>query len=217
MPTWDPALHSLLAFLNIAPIGIYFLIIGLVNSHARPLRLSSRADFVALTSVLAPFVIWPIPALAAARQWVLLVGGLVLAAIVFLRLLPRPHAGWVIYNISEGRWRSAFDAAARAAGVIGRWNGRTWRDAAGGLTLSYTTFSQLRNVSVQIHGEGRVVAPLAERIGARLDAQFERMEQLPSASGALLLVVGILVTLFPVWLLGRHAQDVAQAVARLFG
>ncbi|MCK6485109.1 MAG: hypothetical protein HUU22_00920 [Phycisphaerae bacterium] len=217
MTTWDPALHSLLAFLNIAPIGIYFLVIGLINSHSRPLRLSSRTDFVALTSVLAPFVIWPIPALAAARQWTLLLAGLVLAAIAFWRLLPRPHAGWVIYNISEGRWRSALEAAARAAGIVGKWHGRTWQDAAGELSFSYTTFSQLRNVSVQIQADGGNVASHAERIGARLDAQFERMEQLPSASGALLLIVGILVTLFPVWLLGRHAHDVAQAVARLFG
>lgn len=156
-------------------------------------------------------------ATSAARQWTLLLAGLVLAAIAFWRLLPRPHAGWVIYNISEGRWRSALEAAARAAGIVGKWHGRTWQDAAGELSFSYTTFSQLRNVSVQIQADGGNVASHAERIGARLDAQFERMEQLPSASGALLLIVGILVTLFPVWLLGRHAHDVAQAVARLFG
>src|SRR5262245_6602083 len=72
MLTSDPAVSALLVFLNVAPIALYFLVLGLVNSHARPYRISSRSDFVALTSVIVPFLFWPVPSLVVSGLWWLL-------------------------------------------------------------------------------------------------------------------------------------------------
>jgi hypothetical protein len=221
MPS-DPAVASLLIFLNVAPIGLYFVTLGLVNSHARPHRVSSRADFIALTCVLVPVLCWPIPALAGARLWWLLAAGMGLAAVLFLRLLPDRDAGWVIYNISEGRWRQALQNAARSVGLAGEWTGRCWQDRERGLRIEYGTIPLLRNVSVRVltgtdaAGPGGLPRERLARLEQALDRHLGRFEQLPSASGALLLTLGVAVMILPLWVLGRHAPDVAAAVARLF-
>ena len=49
---------------NVAPVAIYFLTLGLVNSHSRPYLTTSRSDFLSLTIVLIPLFLWPLPGLA---------------------------------------------------------------------------------------------------------------------------------------------------------
>lgn len=213
----DAAITCLMIFLNVAPIGLYFLILGLVNSHARPHRVSSRADFVALTSVMIPLLFWPIPALVVSRMWWLLAVGLCAAVIAFVRLLPRRDAGWVVYNLSEGRWRRTLENACRGAGLQGEWSGRTWREASGAMSLTYNYLSVLRNVSVNVDAASQAARGRADELARRLDEQFLSIEQLPSTSGACLLVLGVMLMVVPLWVLGQHAQDVAATVARLWG
>jgi hypothetical protein len=88
---------------NVAPVALYFLVLGLVNSHARPYLITSRSDFIVLTSVLVPVLMWPVPGFAQAGMIWILVVGLCMALAVFLWLLPSQHAGFVVYNISESR------------------------------------------------------------------------------------------------------------------
>ena len=213
----DPAVNALLAFLNIAPLALYFLTLGLVNCHAQPLRVSSRTDFVALTSVVAPLLFWPVPALVVYRLWWLIALEALAAAWFFHRLLPRGDRGWVLYNISEGRWRSAWDAAASAAGLRGEWRDRAWCDESGRLRVEYTSLPLLRNVSVETTAADELAAQRLNEAAARLDRHLTRIDQLPSTSGACLWVLGIALMLLPLWILGRHVHEVASALARLLG
>jgi len=217
MTTTDPALKSLLIFLNVVPIALYFLYLGLLNSNARPRRVSSRCDFLTLTTVVVPLLFWPVPALAVHRLWWLLAIGLALVGWAFVRLLPARDAGWVVYNVSEGRWRSAIVNALESVGLSGDWKGRTWREQHGRLTLAYSTFPLLRNISVTIDANETEFAHLRERLGESVDRQLARYEQLPSFSGACLWLLGVSLMVFPLWIMGRHAHDVVAAVARLFG
>ena len=43
------------------------------------------------------------------------------------------------------------------------------------------------------------------------------MEQLPSATGACLWVLGISMMILPLWIVGHHLPNVASALARLLG
>jgi len=44
-----------------------------------------------------------------------------------------------------------------------------------------------------------------------------RVEQLPSTTGACLLLVGVALLTLPIWMMGRHIQDVVEAMVHLFG
>lgn len=217
MLTSDPALAALLMFLNVAPVALYFLFLGLVNSHATPCRISSRSDFVALTSVMAPLLFWPVPAMAASHYWWVIALEVLAATWAFLRLLPDRDAGWVVYNISEGCWRSAWEAAARSAGVDGAWDGKRWLALDGTHVMTYHSLSVLRNISVEVKNPRLFSQDRGQKLAARLDAQFQRIEQLPSTTGACLWILGVALMLMPLWILGRHAHDVVTALARLFG
>lgn len=213
----DPAVTCLLLLLNVAPLGFYFLVLGLVNSHARPHCISSRVDFLALTCVMMPLLFWPVPALLSARLWWPLAIGGAVAAALFVRLLPRHGEGWVIYNISEGRWRRALESAAASAGLCGDWNGRAWQTKDGRVSLQYNYLSVLSNVSVNVRRSSEGNSDDMSRLADQLDRQFERAEQMPSTSGACLLVLGVALMVVPLWILGQHASDVAASVARLWG
>jgi hypothetical protein len=121
----------------------------------------------------------------------------------------------VIYNISESRWRAAFDAAARACGVDGAWCGSTWHEASGRWAVQYSGLSALRNISVQLDAFTGGASHQLNQLETALDRQLGRMEQLPSVSGACLTVLGLALLVVPAWMLSRHANDVASAVAGL--
>jgi len=209
------AIDSLLVVGLVAPIAIYFLLLGLVNSHARPCLVSSRSDFISLTIVMAPLLIAPMPALANRSLWWLLALEVLLAGWAFFAMLPGRWDGWVIYNISGRRCRAAVEAALRDLGWGGSWKGDVWRGEIGELALS--SIPLLRNVTLHT---GRLSRRSAERL-AELDRALQhrlmRIEQLPSTAGACLLVLGVALLAMPIWMMGRHIQDVVEAVVHLFG
>ncbi len=209
------AIDSLLVVGLVAPIAVYFLMLGLVNSHSRPCLVSSRSDFVSLTIVMAPLLIAPMPALANRSLWWLLPLELVLAAWGFFSMLPGRSDGWVIYNISARRCRAAIDAALRDLGWVGRWKGDAWQGDCGELTLS--SIPLLRNVTIHADWQTSRSADRLGELDRALQRRLMRIEQLPSTAGACLLVLGVALLAMPIWMMGRHIQDVVEAVVHLFG
>ena len=111
---------------NVAPIALYFLFLGLVNSHSRPYLITSRSDFISLTIVLVPLLLWPVPMFVQSGLWWMLAVRVVLAGGAFFWLLPSPPAGFVAYNIAEAqcpRMREDSVAALRWPGLC---VGRAW-------------------------------------------------------------------------------------------
>lgn len=209
------AIDSLLFVGLVAPIAVYFLLLGLVNSHARPCLVSSRTDFVSLTIVMAPLLIAPMPALANRSLWWLLALELALAAWAFFSMLPGRSDGWVIYNISSRRCRAAIDAALRDLGWRGKWKGDAWKGECGELTLS--SIPLLRNVTIHTQWPTARSADRLSELDQALQRRLTRIEQLPSTAGACLLVLGVALLAMPIWMMGRHIQDVVEAVVHLFG
>ena len=209
------AIDSLLVVGLVAPIAVYFLMLGLVNSHARPCLVSSRNDFVSLTIAMAPLLIAPMPALANGSLWWLLPIEVALAAWAFFSMLPGRCDGWVIYNISSRRCRAAVEAALRDLGWNGRWKGDVWRGDIGELSLS--SIPLLRNVTVHTERLSPRTMDQLPELDRALQRRLMRIEQLPSTAGACLLVLGVALLAMPIWMMGRHIQDVVEAVVHLFG
>ncbi|MBN2559886.1 MAG: hypothetical protein JXQ75_03025 [Phycisphaerae bacterium] len=202
---------------NVAPIAMYFLVLGLVNSHSRPYLITSRADFVALTCPLVPVLLWPVPTFVRSGMAWLLLLGLLLAAVLFVWMLLTTGTGFVIYNISEARCIRLLEAALRHLGVSGSWTGRTWQDDAGRITIHLRKFALLRNVTLHIETDGSHAARLVPELGAELDRRLASVAQLPSTMGACLVLIGVGLMILPLWMVGRHIHDIVDAMSNLFG
>ncbi|HWL94252.1 MAG TPA: hypothetical protein VNT79_12035 [Phycisphaerae bacterium] len=209
----------LMLVLCIGPVASYFLTLGLVNSHARPWLISSRSDFVSLTSVLIPLLIWPLPMLATGGQWWLLIAAAVVVTAVFIRMLPAATAGFVIYNISARRCRFLVSDAINAMAWAGKWDDNAWRAADGRMTITLRALPPLRNVTVHIESAANHAAA-ARRIQAlrvEIEDRFHSVSQMPSTMGACLVMLGVGLMIIPMWMVSRHIDDLVDAMSHLFG
>jgi len=210
-----PIVDVMMMVVNVAPIALYFLILGLVNSHARPCLITSRSDFIALTIALAPVLMWPLPSFLQAGTLWPLIGGLVVAVTGFFLLLPRSNAGFVIYNISEARCMRVLGEAVTAMGVRGRWDGNAWRGERGSPCFHLSKIALLRNVTIHIESEDSEA--FVGRLHAELSERLKSVSQLPSAMGACLVLIGAAIMLVPMWMVGTHIDDFVDAMGHLFG
>jgi hypothetical protein len=202
---------------NVAPIAIYFLVLGLVNSHSRPYLITSRADFVALTCALTPVLLWPVPTFVrSGMTWLLLVG-LLVAGGLFTWMLVTTGRGLVIYNISQAMCVRLLEAALRRVGLRGVWNDQTWEADNGLMSIHLRRFALLRNVTLHFEVRDPQAAPLVDELGAELDRGLGSVAQLPSTMGACLVLIGLGLMIVPMWMVGRHIQDLVDAMSHLFG
>ncbi|HKQ49985.1 MAG TPA: hypothetical protein VJZ71_18060 [Phycisphaerae bacterium] len=202
---------------NVAPIALYFLILGLVNSHSRPWIVTSRSDFLALTSVLIPVLLWPVPDFIRGQLYVPLVAGLLMAVTAFWYMLPRTHAGFVVYNVAEPRCVKLLTIALRQLGLSGHWDGRVWHADSGCLSIEVRKFSLLRNVTLHFDAQNETARDLVPLIGHTLHARLQSVAQLPSPMGAGLVLLGVGLMILPMWMVGRHIHDLVDAVSYLLG
>jgi hypothetical protein len=202
---------------NVAPIALYFLILGLINSHSRPWIVTSRSDFLALTSVLMPVLLWPVPEFVRAQLYIPLFAGLLLAAVAFWYMLPSADAGFVVYNIAESRCLKLLEPALRQLGLRGRWEGRIWYADNSPLSIEVRKFALLRNVTLHVDARDGSAHNLIPQIGHALQTRFQSVAQLPSAMGAGLVLLGVALMILPMWMVGRHIHDLVDAVSYLIG
>lgn len=218
MPVGDhQVLDVLLLVGNVAPIAVYFLTLGLVNSHSRPYPITRRADFAALTAVLLPVLLWPVPRLAHTGSWWMLATGVCLLGGVFYWMLPKQGDGYVIYHISEARCLRVLEIALAALGLEGNWEGKTWRSECGALTIHVRGFALLRNVTLHLEAADHRAASWGQAIGEELQDRLAGIAQLPSPMGAGLVLVGLILMILPMWTVGRHIDDLVDAMLHLFG
>jgi len=202
---------------NTAPIALYFLVLGLVNSHSRPYLISSRADFLTLTCVLTPVLLWPVPHFITLGLTWLLAVGLLLVAVVFIWMFVTTGAGFVIYNVAEARCIRLLEESLRRLGHTGRWNGQNWQADSGAFTIHIRKFALLRNVSIHIEIHTQEAGQLVRTLGTELDRRLASVAQLPSTMGACLVLIGVSLMILPMWMVGRHIHDLVDAVSYLFG
>lgn len=201
----------------IAPIALYFLTLGLVNSHGRPCLVSARSDFLSLTIALVPLLIWTLPVLAQARAWWLLALGAAAAALGFVWMLPRSGDGFVIYNIAEPRGHRLLDETLTSLGWRGGWRDRVWTRDDGRLTIRLSGIAILRNVSIHVESSDGAARAQLQRLERELSARLRDIAQLPSSMGVCLVLIGAAMLIAPVSMLSRHIDDLVEVMSHLLG
>ena len=216
MNPYDQAIFVLKVFINIAPIALYFLVLGLLNSQPRPRLVSGRNDFIALTLVFVPMLVWPVPLLLAHNLWPLLLVGLLALAAAFLALLPAKRSSWVIYNITEPRCRRHLEhALACLHPDYRRRDGGYWIPSHQ-LSIHVASFAPLRNVTLYIRlNRKNPPVVILDRLRDNLEAQLHVLGLLPSPTGACLLLVGVLLLMLPLWMINHHADVIVEAITHL--
>jgi hypothetical protein len=202
---------------NVGPIALYFLFLGLVNSHSRPCLVTCRSDFISLTIVLVPLLMWPVPMFARSDVWWLGLAGFLFAGVVFLRMLPSSGTGFVIYNISESRCRRLLADSIQQLGWKGHWQGHLWHGAGGRMTIWVRGFALLRNVTVHVESAEHDRRLAVDALYAELDSRLRTISQLPSTMGACLVVLGVGLLIIPMWMVGRNIDALVDAMSWLFG
>lgn len=217
MPTGSYQVTDVLMLvLCIAPVAVYFLTLGLVNSHSRPWMISGRSDFISLTVVLIPLLIWPLPMLVQARQWWILGGAVFAMSAMFYRMLPSVRAGFVIYNIAEKRCLRLVQDSIASLGWHGEWAGAQWTSADRSMSVTLRGFSPLRNVTLNIESQTERHASDVEALRTAMERRFESIAQMPSTMGACLVMLGLGLMIIPIWMVSRHIDDLVDAVTHLF-
>ncbi len=202
---------------NVLPIALYFLVLGLVNSHARPFLITARTDFVTLSCALMPILLWPLPTFVGSGMTWLLIVGLVFAAGLFVWMLKTAGTGFVIYNIDQSCCRRILDGAIRATGFKGRWTDDTWQDDAGLVAIHVRKFALLRNITLHIETDDPAAAKRLPQFAAELDRRLATIAQLPSTRGVCLVIIGVALMILPMWMVGRHIHDIVEAVSNILG
>ena len=194
----------------VAPVSLYFLVLGLLNTRSRPQMLSGRLDFAMLVVALSPLLVCPL--LSWASQSYLAMAAAAAGGVAAVWLLSPAQASWVIYNITPAE---ALDAVAKALEQGGlpfqRRQGEQSFRLPGG-QVEFSSFSLLRNVTVRMTGCDHRTAQLFEQ------ALAGRMELLsaqttPMAMAMLLVATTMLVA--PLAMVAPRAVEIVRILTGL--
>ncbi len=203
----------------IAPIATYFLVLGVINSQARPRLVSGRWDFIVLTGIFAPALFWPIGSLYSllgpqAILLLLLAGGLALRVV-----LPHPWKQWVIYNTDADRAGQAVHAALERLGWDWQQSDdpRTFEVPDRRVRIEIGGLALLNAVNVQIHTDAQDPREVdIDALIGEVEGVLGSYQLLPGAAGLCLVLVGSGLMIVPMWLMTRHMGHIVEAIQQLF-
>ena len=173
-----------------APVALYFLILGILNSRPRLQLLRGRRDFLLLIVALCPLFALPVLQWAQSSWLASVAAGIAGGAL--LMLMAPPADSWVIYNITAARANKAVADALASAGIDFQCRRGEFRLTDRSAVVRLTPFPLLRNVSIRMTGDAR---GLAGRIEAALAGQLGSIavETTPMAMALLLVATAMLV------------------------
>jgi len=194
---------------GVAPVGVYFLILGLLNSRRHPQLLTGRLDAALLVGALGPLFVFPLVEYVGA-SWLTLAGLMALLVAAALLLGPA-RASWVIYNLTVEQARQA------VARALGRQRRQARPEAGGfrlaeGIEVNLEGFPLLRNVSVRLRGGDPGLARDFERSLSETLAKIP-VETTPMAQSMLLVATAMLVV--PATLVAHRAGDIVRILTDL--
>ncbi|MGC9454590.1 MAG: hypothetical protein ACP5HU_06970 [Phycisphaerae bacterium] len=193
----------------VAPVAVYFLILGLLNSRRRPQLLTARLDLLLLLVPLSPLVLLPVLEYLGTAA-ALATGGVLAGAGVFLT---RGRAEWVIYNMPDAAGRRAVSRAfEQVCGCESRQCDSGLEAPVGDLRVEISSFPLLRNLTVRLKGGDEVQerwfeAALTERLTG------VHAETSPTAVALLLVATGMLV--MPLMLIAPRAGEIVRLLGDL--
>lgn len=216
MNATETAIFVLKILLTLGPVAVYFLILGLVNSQARPCLVSARADFALLALVFVPVMALPLFVLAGLGLHVL-VGGVALGlGAFFLGLLPGRNRDWVIYNCGFVQCRRLLTQACRRLGWRADWSSEGTLDIASvALNVHPAVLPLLRSVTLHITISTDEQRLAANRLIDALNDEIRDEAMLPSSAGVSLVVLGTVLLGLPMWYLFHNIHAIVEVVGRV--
>lgn len=203
-----------------APVALYFLLLGLLNTRRCPQFLSGRQDFAMLMVALSPLALGPIMYYFGGGAVTLLVAAAVLAGGIFY-LAPRGRT-WVIYNLTlDDGCRAILDVlddmgeTARQSGSrieIGLPTPRLRQAGDGRAVIEISSFPVLRNISLKLVGGSE---DFWRDFEARLAERLERLNVEPSPMAVTLLLVATAMIVAPTALMVHHAPEIVRILTDL--
>lgn len=201
---------SLRIVTTVAPVALYFLLLGLLNTRRHPQLLSGRQDSALLTLAMSPLLIAPVVYwLGGGLQTALVCGG-VLAAGVW-GLSPRDRT-WVIYNLPVSNVLRTAQRILRAMGVATQHTdtGLLIEESDGGIEISH--FPVLRNVTLRCTGGSE---EMWRKFETRLHEQLQHVETQPSPMAVTLLLLATAMIVTPLTLMVHHGPEIVRLLTDL--
>ena len=196
----------------VAPVAVYFLLLGLLNSQPNPQMLIARSDFILLNAAFAPVFCVPVLNYFAASVWALpAVIGMMLAAAV--ALAPRRAGNWVVYNITLP---AAFRAAERALTAMGESFDRRDRNLllrGKDLVLKFSAMPLLRNVSISVEGDD--AGDFSKKFEGLITAQLTGIHTVATPMAVTFLLIATAMLIAPIGLLADKMPEMVRIITDL--
>jgi hypothetical protein len=193
------------------PVGVYFLILGLLNSRRNPQLLSGLQDFALLIAAISPLFVLPALQYVGMSVWTVAAAAAAVAGIILV-LAPRGPS-WVVYNLSQLQAR-------RAIGRILQEIGSSFTESKVGFHLHDENcfveiggFPLLHNVSVRLRGGNEQTAIRFEEALSAAMASI-KAEANPAGVSLLLVATGMLIT--PLALMAHEVPQIVRLLTDLF-
>lgn len=196
----------------VAPVAVYFLLLGLLNSQPSPQMLSARSDFILLNAAFAPIFCVPVLNYFGAPAWALpVVIGMMLAGA--LVLAPRRASNWVVYNITLP---AALRAAERVLTAMGESFDRRDRSLLikdKDLVLKFSAMPLLRNVSIAVEGDETV--DFGRKFEELLAAQLAGISAVATPMAVTFLLIATVMLIAPLGLLADRMPEMVRIITDL--
>ena len=193
----------------VVPVGLYFLILGLLNTRSHPQLLTGRWDFALLAAALGPVLAQPVFAVVGTSP-AALAGAAAALAVPALLLAPRGRT-WVIYNLPFHLAGPVVRDALASLHLPAR-------PADGGFHLggeqfvAVEGFPLLRNVTVRLVGGD---ARLARDLHAALADRLGRIEGEATPAAVALMLVATAMMVAPLALVARRVPEIVRLLTDL--
>ena len=195
----------------VAPVAVYFLILGLLNSRKHPQLITGRQDVVLLAAALSPALILPLadylggtaPAMLAVALAALAVGVLSRGA---------SSGSYVVYNLTHKQAQQALERALRGLNIRYECQGRRINLSDHDAYLEVSSFALLRNVSIRMR-QGN--PDLCRRLAAQLGGVLGGIEAQTSSMAVGLLIVATALLLAPLVTVVHRAPEIVRILTDL--
>jgi hypothetical protein len=198
--------------LVLGPLAVYFLVLGLVNSLARPCLVNACVDFLLLTVAFIPVLLVPLITLIQHGHSIIALSVLVAILTVFFSMLPDRRSRWVVYNCTIQQCTRLMERAARRVGGSVALADDQARLSPSGISIQISALPWLRNLTLRLAGgQGNSRSEFL----AALEAEMAGEAMLPSPTGASLVVIGTGLLGVPMWYVLHHISAIVDVVKHI--
>jgi hypothetical protein len=194
----------------VAPVSLYFMVLGLLNTRSRPQMLRARLDLAMLAGALSPLVVCPL--MSWAGQSYLAMAAVAAGGVAAIWLLSPARASWVIYNITPAEAQAAVAKALDRAGMaFQRSQGEQFLLLQGG-HVELGSFPLLRNVTVRMTGCDR---PTVHTFEQALAGRIELLSAQTTPTAMAMLLVATTMLVAPLAMVAPRAVEIVRILTGL--